>query len=145
VQAWLRKAVPRLSNALKPTSATPIDPIPTDAVRALMERVQSAVVSGDWNVSGIARQCGVSRERIHQVMKRWIGMSPSDYLRTVRLQRAKDMLLQGQPVAAVAAACGFADQAHFTRWFRRAFGYTPGDLIQASAHQYTSKSRPITN
>lgn len=78
VQAWLRKAVPRLSNALKPTSATPIDPIPTDAVRALMERVQSAVVSGDWNVSGIARHCGVSRERIHQVMKRWIGMSPSD-------------------------------------------------------------------
>ena len=145
VQAWLRKAVPKLSTALKPNSTTPLDPIPTDAVRALITRVQSAVASGDWNVSGIARQCGVSRERIHQVMKRWIGMSPSDYLRTVRLQRAKDMLLQGQPVASAAAACGFADQAHFTRWFRRAFGYTPGDLIQARAHQYTSKSRPITN
>ena len=43
------------------------------------------------------------------------------------------MLLKGQPVASVAAACGFADQAHFTRWFRRAFGYTPGDLVQACA------------
>lgn len=143
VQGWLRKAVPKVANALKSTTSP--DAIPTDAVRALITRVQSAVASGDWNVSGIARQCGVSRERIHQVMKRWIGMSPSDYLRTVRLQRAKDMLLQGQSAAAVAAACGFADQAHFTRWFRRAFGYTPGDLIQASAHQYTSKSRPIAN
>ena len=133
VQAWLRKAVPRLSNALKPTSAALLDPVPTDAVRTLMERVRSAALGGDWNVSGMARQCGVSRERIHQVMKRWIGMSPSDYLRTVRLHRAKDMLLNGQSVASVAAACGFADQAHFTRWFRRAFGYTPGDLVHACA------------
>ena len=133
VQAWLHKAVPKLSDALKPTSTAPLDPVPTDAVRALMERVRSAVLGGDWNVSGLARQCGVSRKRIHQVMTRWIGMSPSDYLRTVRLHRAKDMLLNGQPVASVAAACGFADQAHFTRWFRRAFGYTPGDLVQADA------------
>jgi AraC-like DNA-binding protein len=133
VQAWLRKAVPKLSKALKPISTAPLDPVPTDAVRTLMERVQSAVLSGACDVSGLARQCGVSRERIHQVMKRWIGMSPSDYLRTVRLHRAKDMLLNGQPVASVAAACGFADQAHFTRWFRRAFGYTPGDLVHASA------------
>jgi transcriptional regulator GlxA family with amidase domain len=88
----------------------------------------------------MARQCGVSRERIHQVIKRWIGMSPSDYLRTIRLQRAKDMLLNGQPVASVAAACGFADQAHFRRWFGRAFGYTPGDLVQASAQGLSPKS-----
>ena len=141
VQAWLRKAVPRLSNALSPTSAALLDPIPTDAVRSLMERVRSAVLGGDWNVSGIAGQCGVSRERIHRVMKRWIGMSPSDYLRTVRLHRAKDMLLSGQPVASVAAACGFADQAHFTRWFRRAFGYTPGDLVQACAQSLSAGTR----
>ena len=140
VQAWLHKAVPRLSNALRPTSAALLDPVPTDAARTLMERVRSAVLGGDWNVSGMARQCGVSRERIHQVMKRWIGMSPSDYLRTVRLHRAKDMLLRGEPVASVAAACGFADQAHFTRWFRRAFGYTPGDLVQACAQRLSPKS-----
>jgi AraC-like DNA-binding protein/quercetin dioxygenase-like cupin family protein len=132
VQTWLRNAVPKLSNALRPTSAVPLDPAPTDAVRNLLERIRSAILGGAWNVSGLASQCGVSRERIHQVMTRWIGMSPSDYLRTVRLHRAKDMLLKGQSVAAVAAACGFADQAHFTRWFRRAFGYTPGDLVQAS-------------
>lgn len=131
VQDWLRKAVPRLSDALRSTPTTPRDPMPTDATRTLMERIRSAVLNGDWNVSDLARQCGVSRKRIHQVMTRWIGMSPSDYLRTVRLHRAKEMLLTGQTATSVAAACGFADQAHFTRWFRRAFGYTPGDLAQA--------------
>ena len=131
VQEWLRKAVPKLSNALRSTPTTPSDPVPTAAARNLMKRIRSAVLSGDWNVSDLARQCGVSRKRIHQVTTRWIGMSPSDYLRTVRLHRAKEMLLTGQTATSVAAACGFADQAHFTRWFRRAFGYTPGDLTQA--------------
>lgn len=41
------------------------------------------------------------------------------------------MVIDGEPVAAVAAECGFSDQAHFTRWFRRTFGYTPGDLVHA--------------
>ncbi|WP_093443699.1 helix-turn-helix domain-containing protein [Variovorax sp. 770b2] len=45
---------------------------------------------------------------------------------------------RGESVAAVAADCGFADQAHFTRWFRRTFGYTPGDLVQASLQQATT-------
>jgi AraC-type DNA-binding domain-containing proteins len=142
VQAWLHKAVPRLSHALRPTSSAPLDPIPTDAARILMERVRSTVLGGDWNVSGLARQCRVSRRRIHQVMKHWIGMSPSDYLRTVRLHRAKDMLLEGLPLATVATACGFADQAHFTRWFRRAFGYTPGDLVRDSSGRGTTRQTP---
>lgn len=141
VQAWLRKAVPKLANELRPTATAPLDPVPTEAVHALMERIQSAVLGGDWNVSDLAKRCGVSRKRIHQVMTRWIGISPSDYLRTVRLHRAKSMLLEDQPVASVASACGFADQAHFTRWFRRAFGYTPGDLMHANLPQQLRGTR----
>ena len=146
VQAWLRQAVPALGEALAagaspsmpPSGGAPstdlADPLPSEAVRRLLDDIRAAVLQGgDLSVSGIAHRCGVSRERIHQVVKRWVGLSPSDYLRTVRLHRARDLLLAGQPLATVAADCGFADQAHFTRWFRRAFGYTPGDLAVASA------------
>jgi AraC-like DNA-binding protein len=65
-------------------------------------------------------------------MKHCLGMAPRDYLRAVRLHRARQLVMAGEPIAAVAAECGFADQAHFTRWFRRSFGYTPGDLAGAS-------------
>jgi len=55
-------------------------------------------------------------------------MAPSDYLRTACLHRASDLPASHEPLAAVADACGFADQAHFTRRFRRAFGVYAGGL-----------------
>ena len=131
VQAWLRRAISSLATALRPSPARAGEPIPSDAVRALIGRVQSAVLDGEQTVTGLARHCAVSRERVHRVLKQWLGMAPGDYLRAVRVHRAKHMVLDGEPIASVAAECGFSDQAHFTRWFRRTFGYTPGDLAQA--------------
>lgn len=132
-QAWLRRVVPALRRRL-PADSGAVEPAPASAaMRALIERVQQAVVGDDLSVADLANRCGVSRERIHRVLTAWIGMAPGDYLRAVRLHRARQMLLAGEPAAAVAAECGFADQAHFTRWFRRSFGYTPGDLLQAAA------------
>jgi hypothetical protein len=42
-------------------------------------RVQSAVLGGEQTVSGLARHCAVSHERIHRVLKQWLGMAPADY------------------------------------------------------------------
>jgi transcriptional regulator GlxA family with amidase domain len=66
-------------------------------------------------------------------------MSPAEYLRAVRVLRARQLLLDGAPIARVAAEGGFADQAHFTRCFRRAFGYTPGDVVRATHQRVLSK------
>jgi len=139
VQAWLLQAIPLLTKALRPIPCADSDPVPSDAVRALLGRVQAAVLAGEQTVSGLARNCTVSRERLHRVLTQWLGMAPGDYLRAVRLQRAKHMVINGEPAASVAAECGFSDQAHFTRWFRRTFGYTPGDLAQAVSQQAESK------
>lgn len=132
VQTWLRRAVPALTGAsrLAPPEA---DALPSEAVRELIRRVQAAVLGGEPTVSGLARQCVVSRQRLHRVLVRWLGMPPAAYLLAVRVHRARQRLLEGTALAAVAAECGFADQAHFTRWFRRTFGYSPGDLVQAGA------------
>lgn len=130
-QKWLAEAVPVITREFLRDIAHPADILPSPAVKALIARVQTAVLAGEQTVSGLAQQCSVSRERIHRVLREWVGIAPSDYLRAVRLHRAKQLILGGESVASVAAECGFADQAHFTRWFRRAFGYTPGDLQHA--------------
>ena len=43
-----------------------------------------------------------------------------------RLERARQMIARGESLAGAALETGFADQAHFTRHFKRAYGITPG-------------------
>ncbi|WP_082522356.1 helix-turn-helix domain-containing protein [Acidovorax sp. Root402] len=130
-QSWMRDALPLLCDELAPRAGVIADPIPSQSVRSLIQKVQVAVLSGETSVAGLALHCSVSRERLHRVSRDWLGMAPGEYLRAVRLHRAKQLLLDGRPLASIAADCGFSDQAHFTRWFRKTFGYSPGDLQEA--------------
>ena len=52
-----------------------------------------------------------------------------------RLRHARTLLRQGQPLAEVALASGFADQAHFQRQFKRRVAATPGQYRTQLARQ----------
>ena len=54
------------------------------------------------------------------------GISPHVYVTGRRLDAARARILEGQPLADVAASVGFYDQAHLTRRFKRFLGVTPG-------------------
>ena len=129
-ERWQRQSLAVLDAGLTRPSS---EPHPTPAARSLLARFQEGILDGDFSVSGLAGRCAVSREQLHRVVRRWTGMSPADYLRALRVNQAREMLLDGEPPADVAVACGFTDQAHLTRSFRRSFGYTPGDLLAAMA------------
>lgn len=60
----------------------------------------------------------MKREAFHRHCKRHLGVSPMQFRRLQRIARAKHALAKSMPVADVAALCGFADQAHFARWFK---------------------------
>ncbi len=53
------------------------------------------------------------------------GLPPHRYLTGRRIEAARGRLLAGQPIADVAAAVGFHDQAHLHRHFTRLVGTTP--------------------
>ena len=56
-----------------------------------------------------------------------VGVSPHAYVLHRRVRRAGQMLRRDRSsLAEIAAACGFASQAHFTTAFRRDVGITPG-------------------
>jgi AraC-like DNA-binding protein len=129
IEGWLHRAVSEITRTASNPSPAASEPLPSASVRALLSRVHEAVLSGEQSVGGIAQRCGVSRERIHRVLKHWLGMSTAQYLRAVRILRARQLLLEGWPISLTAAECGFSDQAHFTRWFKRTFGYTPARLV----------------
>ncbi|MBN2712230.1 MAG: helix-turn-helix transcriptional regulator, partial [Planctomycetes bacterium] len=58
------------------------------------------------------------------------GISPSEYLQRLRMQRAFSLLRSSQmSVKEIAYACGFSDPAYFSRCIRDASGLTPRQLL----------------
>lgn len=54
------------------------------------------------------------------------GIAPHAYVLSRRIEAARLRLLEGEPIARVAASVGFFDQSHLTRHFKRHVGTTPG-------------------
>ena len=83
-------------------------------------------------ISDIARHAGVHPIHLARTFREFFGCTPGDYLRRCRLESAARMLAEDQiPIAAIAAAAGFADQSHFSKAFRRAYSQSPRDYRRA--------------
>jgi AraC-like DNA-binding protein len=96
---------------------------PAAAVRDYLH----ACYAGQITAGDVANAAGCSRYAAYRAFHATFGLAPSDYQRQLRLRTARRMLAGGGQAADVAAAVGFADQAHLTRWFRRYYGITPGE------------------
>jgi AraC family transcriptional regulator len=81
------------------------------------------------SVAAIARRVGVHPVHLARVCRRELGCSVQDYLRQRRTLAAWQACAEeNQPLTAVAARCGFADQSHMTRAFTRELGISPARL-----------------
>lgn len=79
-----------------------------------------------WSVAELARHAGLSRRSFHQHFAAAYGVSPADYLRTRRLELAREALVyQDMSVTEAAYFVGYASPANFATAFRRQFGVPP--------------------
>jgi AraC-like DNA-binding protein len=93
-----------------------------EAARAyLHERASTPVSLAE--LAGVAR---LSQRHLFRTFKAETGITPHRYQLQLRIDRAKARLATGERPAAVAEACGFADQSHLARQFRRYVGFPPG-------------------
>jgi AraC family transcriptional regulator len=83
-------------------------------------------LAANISTSTLARECGLSRGHFSRAFKKTFGLPPHSWRQVQRIALAKSMLLESrEPLADIAAHCGFSDQAHFTRAFKTATGSTP--------------------
>ena len=77
-------------------------------------------------VAALAGLAGRSPFHFTRVFSQSVGMSPHRYVVHLRLERAIELMRDGQSgLAEIAASTGFADQSHLSRWVRRVHGVSP--------------------
>ena len=88
--------------------------------RLILERLNEAI-----EVSELAHACALSRSHFSRAFRRSVGVSPQDWIRQQRIERAKKMILgASRSLTQISLDCGFSDQAHFCNSFLRSEGMT---------------------
>ena len=91
-------------------------------VAELME----ANVERPMSLERIAQETGLSRRQIERLFKRHLNCVPKRYYLELRLKRARELLLQtAMPIMDITTACGFQSPPHFSKCYRKQFGYPP--------------------
>ena len=74
----------------------------------------------------LARDVGMSTRQLERLFRRYLNRSPKRYYMELRLQKARNLLMQtDMSVINVALACGFASPSHFSKCYRAHYETTP--------------------
>ena len=74
----------------------------------------------------LAREVGMSTRQLERLFRRYLNRSPKRYYMELRLQKARNLLMQTEmSVINVALACGFASPSHFSKCYRSHYNTTP--------------------
>ncbi|MFN7118249.1 MAG: two-component regulator propeller domain-containing protein, partial [Saprospiraceae bacterium] len=91
--------------------------------------VEQYLSDPDFSVTHFVQHMGVSRSLLHLKLKELSDQSASDFIRSIRLKRAAQLLVQNQlTVAEVAYTVGFNDPKYFHKCFKEKYGVTPGNF-----------------
>lgn len=108
-----------LQEAQSPHKAVP--PLVGEAIDLMREDYATL-----YGVEEVSEAMGVSKCHLIRVFSAAVGISPGQYLTSVRLAAAKELLLTGEyTLEHIAGLCGFSGANYFCRVFRRTEGCTP--------------------
>jgi len=104
---------------------------------ALQPKLSEAVTLMEANIEeplstdDIANLVGLSRRQLERLFKQYLGSLPSRYYLELRLQRARQLLLEtNSSIVQVGLMCGFSSGSHFSTAFGTLFGNTPREERQ---------------
>lgn len=99
-----------------------------DLVRAMMKAIESNMDNTEYTVDKLASDMALSRSNLYRRTQTILGITPSDFIRNVRLKHAAYLLAETDlPINQVAVSVGFASSSHFSQCFKKMFGVLPSE------------------
>nr|WP_294898174.1 helix-turn-helix transcriptional regulator [uncultured Pedobacter sp.] len=85
--------------------------------------------NSEYDIENFVEEMGMGRSAFYRKLKQVSGQSPNEFIRTVRLKRAVQLLKkQAGTISEISYETGCIDPAYFTRCFKKQFGVTPSEF-----------------
>ncbi len=100
----------------------------------IIQIIENNLREESFTIEDLQSEIGMSRMQLHRKLKALTNQSASDFVRTIKLKRAAQLLQQsGTPVAEAAFQSGFNHLSYFTKCFKEQFGVLPSEYSKATA------------
>ncbi|WP_234989682.1 hybrid sensor histidine kinase/response regulator transcription factor [Cellulophaga tyrosinoxydans] len=119
-----------ISGAEESKNAISID---KEFIQKVLSFINKNISDSDLSVELLAEELNLSRSQLYRKIKTLTGQTVNEFLRKIRLQRAKQLLESGSAtVSEVCFKVGFSSPSYFTKCFKAHFGVLPTDIEQNS-------------
>lgn len=97
-------------------------------LKRTIEIIEQKLSEPDFDVITLAKELSISKSSLYRKIKTLTDLSPSDFIRNIKLKHASHMLKDKSiTIAEVAYAVGFSDPKYFSSCFKNEFNITPSD------------------
>ena len=109
------------------TPSTPqVTHFDNDFIRNILQSVEENIQNSEFKIDDLAEAMSMSRTVFYRKVKSLMGVSPVDFVKTMRIKRAVQLLEQDEfTVSEVGYMSGFTTPQYFSRVFKEAMGCTP--------------------
>lgn len=99
---------------------------------AAEKRIRESVTKG-ISVAALARESSLSHVQLIRRFRAAFGCTPSERIKQLRLERAKELLMQtAMPIKEIAYSCGFENEYYFSNFFKKNTGLSPTDFRETT-------------
>ena len=113
----------------------PLQPIEVESqdekfLNKIVRIIEDHISDSDLNVNALCEWSGISNKQIYRKLKQMTGMTPVEYIKSIRMKKAAMLLQQKKfTVAEVMYMVGFSNHSYFSKCFQTEFGKTPKEYI----------------
>lgn len=105
--------------------------VDTEFLEKLIAIVEQQMSNEDFSVDMLSDEIGMSSRNLNRKLQALLNTTPTDFIKSIRLQRAADLLSQNTgTIAEIAFQTGFRSAAYFSSSFKKHFGISPKNYTQ---------------
>ncbi len=102
----------------------------------IIRLIEDHLSESELNVNALCELSGISNKQIYRKIKQLTGMSPVEYIKSIRMKKAAMLLQQKKfTVAEVMYMVGFSNHSYFSKCFQAEFGKTPKQYMQPAVDE----------
>lgn len=127
-----RQQMFKRSVVIAPSEIT-ITPLDEEYIKKAIQTVEDNIMDTDFSVNELSEALNMSRSQLYRKFESITGMSPSDFIRSIRLKRAAQLLEKSDyNVSEIADMTGFNSIRYFNQHFKEMFSLTPTQFRRKS-------------